>query len=56
MMRRVELSERRQRWEINTKFWSKNLKGREAVDWIHVSQVRDQWPAVVKTVMNFRVP
>jgi hypothetical protein len=25
-------------------------------DWIHLTQVRNQWPAVVKTVMNLRVP
>jgi hypothetical protein len=26
------------------------------VDWIHVAQDRDQWRAVVKTVMNLRFP
>jgi hypothetical protein len=25
----------------------------EIVDWIHLSQDRDQWQAVVNTVMNF---
>jgi hypothetical protein len=30
--------------------------GWEGVDWIHVAQVRDQWWAVVNTVMNLRVP
>jgi hypothetical protein len=30
--------------------------GWDDVDWIHVDQVRDQWRALVKTVMNFRVP
>jgi hypothetical protein len=29
--------------------------GWEVVDWIHVAQDRDQWQAVVKTVMNLRV-
>jgi hypothetical protein len=28
----------------------------EVVDYIHVSQDRDQWWAVVNTVMNLRVP
>jgi len=30
--------------------------GWECVDWIHVAQDRDQWRAVVNTVMNLRVP
>jgi hypothetical protein len=51
-------------------FWMKNLKGRdhmenlkdlkeigwEGVDWILLAQNRDQWQAVVNTVMNLRVP
>jgi hypothetical protein len=28
----------------------------EDVDWIHPAQDRDQWRAVVKTVMNLRAP
>jgi hypothetical protein len=28
----------------------------EGVDWIHLVQDRDQWRAVVNTVMNFWVP
>jgi hypothetical protein len=30
--------------------------GWEGVDWMHLTQVRDQWRAVVNTVMNIRVP
>jgi hypothetical protein len=32
------------------------LKKYEGVDWIHLAQDRDQWRAVVKTVMNVRIP
>jgi hypothetical protein len=30
--------------------------GCDEVDWIHVAQYRDQWLALVNTVMNVRVP
>jgi hypothetical protein len=30
--------------------------GWEVVDWIHLAEDRDQWLAVVKTVLNFMVP
>jgi hypothetical protein len=28
----------------------------EGVDWIHLAQESDRWPAHVNTVMNLRVP
>jgi hypothetical protein len=30
--------------------------GWEGVDWIHLAHDRDQWGAVVNTVINFRIP
>jgi hypothetical protein len=30
--------------------------GWDVVDWIDLTQERDQWRAVVKTVMSIRVP
>jgi hypothetical protein len=30
--------------------------GWDGIDWIHVTQNRDQWWALVNTVMNLRVP
>jgi hypothetical protein len=30
--------------------------GWDGIDWIDLAQVRDQWRALVNTVMNLRVP
>jgi len=45
----------RHRWEVNirTNLWG---IGWEGMDWIRLVDVRDQWRAVVNTIMNFRVP
>jgi hypothetical protein len=45
-----------------TNMWVDNIKldvgerGWVGVDWIRLSQDRDQWKTVVNTVMNLRVP
>jgi hypothetical protein len=43
------------RWEDNIKMYLKETVC-EGVDWIHLAQDRDQWLAVVYTVINLRFP
>jgi hypothetical protein len=45
----------RRRWEDNIKMDLREI-GLEIVDWIHLSQGRDQWRALINTVMSLRVP
>jgi hypothetical protein len=42
-------------WEDNIKMDIREI-GCEYVDWINLAQDRDQWQALVYTVMNLRVP
>jgi hypothetical protein len=45
----------RRRWEANIRIDLRLIWWGDA-DWIHPSQVRDHWRAVVNTVMSLRVP
>jgi hypothetical protein len=45
----------RRRWVNNIKMDLREI-GRDGVDWIDLAQDRDQWRALVDTVMNLRVP
>jgi hypothetical protein len=42
------------RWEDNIKMVLKEI-GWDGMDWIHVAQKRDQWRALVNTIMNLGV-
>jgi hypothetical protein len=43
------------RWVNNIKMDLRNI-GWDGMDWIDMAQDRDQWRALVNTIMNFRVP
>jgi hypothetical protein len=45
----------RRRWVDNIKMDLTEI-GWDGVDWIELAQDRDQWRALVNTVMNLRVP
>jgi len=43
------------RWEDNIKMDLQEV-GYGGMDWIELAQYKDRWRALVKAVMNFRVP
>jgi hypothetical protein len=45
----------RRRWVYNVKMDLREIRW-SGVDWIDLAQDRDQWRAVMNTVMNLRVP
>jgi hypothetical protein len=45
----------RRRWVDNIKIDLRDI-GWNGMDWIDLAQERDQWRALVNTVMNLRVP
>jgi hypothetical protein len=45
----------RRRWVDNIKMDLREI-GWEGMGWIDLAQDKDQWGALVNTVMNFRVP
>jgi hypothetical protein len=52
---KIQLGRTNPRWVDNFKTDLKN-KGWNGMDWIDLAQDRDQWRALVNTVMNLRVP
>jgi hypothetical protein len=45
----------RRRWMDNIKIDLREI-GRDGMDWVDLAQHRDQWWALVNTVINLRVP
>jgi hypothetical protein len=43
------------RWEDNIRIVLREI-GWEGVDWMHLAHDRDQWQALVNTVMNLWIP
>jgi hypothetical protein len=52
---KIPLGRPRRRWGDNIKMDLREI-GWGGMDWIHMAQDRDQWRALVNTVMNLRVP
>jgi hypothetical protein len=46
----------RRRWVDNNKTRYLREIGWDGMDWIDLAQDRDQWRALVNTVMNLRIP
>jgi hypothetical protein len=52
---KIPLGIPRRRWVDNIKIDLRQI-GWDGMDWIDLAQDRDQWSALVNTVMNLRVP
>jgi hypothetical protein len=52
--RKRPLVRTRPRWEDNIRMDHREVEW-EGVEWMHLAQDRDQWLAVVNTVMDLRV-
>jgi hypothetical protein len=52
---RLLVGRSRRRWMDNIKMDLREV-GWGGTDWIDLAQIRDQWKALVNTLMNLRVP
>jgi hypothetical protein len=52
---RRPLGRTKRRWENNIKMIHKEIE-RDGMNWMDLAQDRDQWRALVNTVMSLRVP
>jgi len=53
---RRPLGRSRLKWEDDIKKYLQEVGWGEGMDWIDLSQGRDRWRAIVKAVINLRVP
>jgi hypothetical protein len=53
--RKIPLGRPRRRWEDNIRMDLREIRW-EVVEWIHQAQDRDQWRALVNTLMILLVP
>jgi hypothetical protein len=53
--RKKPLGRPRRKWMDNIKICLREI-GWDGMDWMDLAQDRDQWKALVNTVMNLRVP
>jgi hypothetical protein len=53
--RKRPLGRPRRRWVDNIKIYLREIAW-DGMDWVDLVQVRDQWRALVNTVMSLRVP
>jgi hypothetical protein len=53
---KTPLGRNRRRWEEGNITMDLSEMGWEGVDWMHLAHDREQWWAVVNTVMYLRVP
>jgi hypothetical protein len=52
---KIPLGRPRRRWVDNIKMDLSEIEW-DGVDWIYMAQDRNQWRAIVNTVLNLRVP
>ena len=55
LCRGMPLGRPRHRWENNIQMNLQEVGG-DCGDWMELAQDRDRWRALVRTVMNFRLP
>jgi hypothetical protein len=53
--RKIPLGRPRRRWENNIKMDLREI-GWDGIDWIDLAEDRDQWRALVNTIIKFRIP